>query len=171
MTKQTRFFKEIKPFMLEEKYFSFVVTDTEYYDKPIPILFERGKYNIEVVKAVYGFEANAVMYVIFRTPKPNKHWNNGYKFQNSMTQSCYAHLSSDGTKEIDVYETIKHKTNCCQLCLLCDPETNIIKFFHKKRHNNSKKHINNVTLYGNNIKETLSKKVNDDVVNEILSYL
>jgi hypothetical protein len=169
MTKQDeiKFYKDIKPFILQE--LSFEVTD---YDRnnyrcngDKRVLVERDKYNIETQRIVLGQQDNELIeYRIQKTPMPYKYINPGYIFEDSVTEGCWAHVDRGGKLIINCYERTKHKTNCCHLCFLCDAKTNKITSFNRSKHNASSKHFDNITLYKKNFQEY------DDLVGDMMLY-
>jgi uncharacterized protein YllA (UPF0747 family) len=178
MTKkdEVKYYKEIKPFIMTE--LSFEVLDGDNGDRICGgdrrYLIERDGYNYEISRHVLGQQNKELIeYRILRTIMPYKYVNNGYIFEDSITESCWVHLQrNNGSLNINCYEKIKHKTNCCDLCVLCDSKTKRCTSFSSKKHNNTTKHINNVIMYNDTIKETLEKKkIGDDMINEIMSYL
>ena len=179
MTKkdEKRFYDEVKPFIDNE--LSFIITEDDRNKYSCGgenrVLIERDGYNFEISKHVLGGgcgdKEKLIEYRILRTIMPYKYINVGYIFENSITESCWVHLKrSDGTMIITGYEQIKHKTNCCKLCLLYDPKIYTCAF-NEKKHIKTKKHTANVLMYDYTIKETLSKKVNNDLVGEIMSFM
>jgi uncharacterized protein YllA (UPF0747 family) len=178
MTKkdEVKYYKEIKPFI--EKELSFVVVDADrghgVSGGDRRYLIERDGYNYEISRIVLGQLNNELIeYRILRTIMPYKYINNCYVFEDSITESCWVHLQrNNGSMNINCYEKIKHKANCCEFCVLCDSKTKRCTSFSSKKHNNTTKHLNNVIMYNDTIKETLNKKkIGDDMINEIMSYL
>ena len=173
MTKsnEKQFITAIEPFIRSE--LSFVVTED---DKECGIsgrrdIVVRDGYNYELGRMVYGEKDNDLIeYRILRTPYPYVQYNDEV-FRNVMTESVWVHFVKGKITHYD-YMRKKHKANCCELCKLCNPKTEITSSFNIIKHNDTKKHTNNVIVYNANIKETLGKKnIGDDIVNEIMSYL
>ena len=171
------FYKTIKPFIDEN--LSFIVNDD---DKVLGggaghnkySIIEKDGYNYEISRKVLGQLNNELIeYRIHKTIVPYNYINNCYVFTESLTESCWVHLKRcNGKMDINGYTKTKHKINICWLCLLCDPKTKRGCAFNAKNHNATAKHNKNVFFYNDNIKETLNKKkIGDDMVNEIMSYL
>ena len=164
MTKkdEVKYYKEIKPFIMSE--LSFEVLDGDNGDRICGgdrrYLIERDGYNYEISRHVLGQRNNELIeYRILRTIMPYKYNNYLICNDNIFTDSCWVHLKRrNGEMEINCNEKYKHKKNCCSLCILCDKRTEWCKSFGNKTHNKTKKHINNVIMYNDTIKETLEKK-------------
>ena len=168
MTKkdEIKFYKDIKPFILQE--LSFVVTDDDRNNYRCNgnnrVLLERDNYNIELQRIVLGERDDLLIeYRIQKTPMPYKCCNPGYIFEDSVTEGCWTHLTRGGTLMINCYTTSKHKTNCCHLCFLCDAKTKTTSF-NRSKHNASSKHMNNIPLYRDNFQET------NDLVGDMMLY-
>jgi hypothetical protein len=177
MTKkdEKKYYKEIKPFI--EKELSFVITEDDKKKYSCGgenrVLIERDGYNYEISKHVLGQLNNELIeYRILRTIIPYKYNNYLICDDNIFTDSCWVHLKRrNGEMDINCYEKYKLKKNCCRLCKLCDKKTEWCKSFSNKTHNQTKKHINNVIMYNDTIKQTLEKKVHNDLVRGIMSFL
>ena len=180
MTKadERKFYKEVIPFIQEN--LSFVITeeDRKKYSCGVQdrVLIERDGYNYETSKHVLGSgradKGELIEYRILRTKIPYKYEDYLISTDKVFTESCWVHLKRiNGAMDINCYEKIKRRQNCCDFCLLCDPKTQICKSFSIKNHNKTKKHIQNIIMYNTNIKENLAKRFNDDLIREIMSYL
>lgn len=130
-------------------------------------------YNYEISRNPLGqLNQELIEYRIRKTKAPYFTINREIPRHNIITESAWVYEKTNGKLNISGYELKKHKQNMCPLCKLCDPKTKIGCSFNINKHNDTKKHTNNVIVYNANIRETLKRTIlGDDMINEIMSYL
>jgi hypothetical protein len=171
MTKsdEKKFMTAIEPFIRRE--LSFVVTEDDI-GKGVSggltcFILNSDGYNYEISRNPLGqLNKEIIEYRIRKTKAPYFRMNRELHVPNVITETAWVCLKTNGKLNINGYKLIKHKQNICPLCKLCDPKTKIACAFNINKHNETKKHTNNVVIYNANIRDTLNKKkIGEDMIN------
>lgn len=173
--KQEKSFKASVTLFIDDN-FDFDVKDNDPYEylEFTESLHKYDGFNYELQRFIRnrcGFYH--VEYKVRRTVYPYKYFDLSIFDRNIYSETAWVNTIDYGEKckyNIFHYKFENRKQNACQICNVCGSiKTKELQIY---QHNQSKKHINNVIMYNDTIKETLNKKkIGDDMINEIMSYL